>query len=265
MNQQISHAANQPDSHTPDEPTSHPRRKKKDHVLTWISLASAATAIVAAAISGYQVHIAGQQNTEAQQTQLVTLTALIAQQFAEGHSAARPLSTYQGAARSERISVYGQAASVLIDDLKGNGVASTEYVEVARALDYTGATTEAIPYYKDALTAPPNAPYTRAQALRYLGSLYYGLGSNVIAHRYMLQSTKVYRGHPLEYKSSVVNSTVQGYEQDAYWQVYINCGTAAADMEAARRAIGSYSLGPIAQSWVDTVEKSYKSKCKGSG
>ena len=101
--------------------------------------------------------------------------------------------------------------------------------------------------------------------MRYLGSLYYGLGSNVIAHRYMLQSTKVYRGHPLEYKSSVVNSTVQGYEQDAYWQVYINCGTAAADMEAGQRVLGSYSADAVTQTFLNIDEKNYAGNCNGSG
>lgn len=266
MNQQTSQTADQPTSHPPDEPTSHPRKKKKKrHVSTWIALASAATAIVAAAISGYQVHIADKQNTQAEQTQLVTLTALIAQQFATANSARTPLSAWQVAAGVERVSVYGQEGSVLIHDLKGIGVASMEYIEVGRALDDSGATAEAIPYYKDALTAPPYVPYSRATAMRYLGAIYYGLGSNVIAHQYMMQATKVYRGHPLAYKSTVANVIAQGYAEDAYWQGYLNCRIAAADMEAARRAIAPYSTATIIQSWLNSDEAVYKSKCNGSG
>jgi tetratricopeptide (TPR) repeat protein len=271
MNQQTSQTADQPTSHPPDEPTSHPRKKnsnkkkKKKHVSTWIALASAATAIIAAAISGYQVRIADKQNTQAEQTQLATLTALIAQQFATANSARSPLSAWQIAAGVERLSVYGQAGSVLIHDLKGIGVASMEYIEVGRALDYSGATAGAIPYYKDAITAPPYVPYTRAQAMRYLGAIYYNLGSNAIAHQYMMRATKVYRGHPLEYKSTVANVIAQGYAEDAYWQAYLNCRIAAADMKAARLAIVSYSTPTIIQSWLTSDENAYKSKCSGSG
>jgi hypothetical protein len=279
MNQQTNQTADQPTSHPADQPTSHPAdqptnhpRKKKRHVATWIALASAVTAIAAAAISGYQVHIAGQQNTQSEQTQLVNLTTMIAQQFADSGnnqvtrtSAAQSILATKLQGRVELLSVYGQAGAVLIQDLNGNGVASMEYIEVGRALDYTGDTAGAIPYYKDALIAPPHAPYTRAQAMRYLGFLYYGLGSNMIAHRYMMRATKVYGRHPLEYKSGVANTIAQGYVEDADWQIYINCRTAAADMEAGQRVLGSYSADAVTQTFLNIDEKNYAGNCNGSG
>lgn len=269
MNQQTSQTAGQPTSHPPDELTSHPgkknkKKKKKGHVPTWIALASAATAVVAAAISGYQVHVADKQNTQAEETQLATLTALIAQQFATVNSPRTSLSPWKAAAGAERLSVYGQDGSVLIHDLKASEVASVEYIEVGRALDYSGATAEAIPYYKDALTAPPYVPYTRAQAMRYLGAIYYDLGSNVIGHQYMMRSTKVYHGHPLEYKATIAKVIAQGYAEDAYWQTNLSCRIAAADMEAAHHVMEPYT-DTIIQSWLNSDENAYTSKAKAAG
>ena len=56
--------ANPATGHTASKPPDHPPKKKR-HIATWIALASAATAITAAGISGLQVNLAGQQNTEA--------------------------------------------------------------------------------------------------------------------------------------------------------------------------------------------------------
>lgn len=278
--QPANQTTDQPASQTTDQQRGKKNKKKKRHTSTWIALASAATAIVAAAISAYQVHIAGQQNTEAEQTQLVSLTSVIAQQFtqiatATNQTSATPLAhnvaaqTNQGFAA--QLQVDGQASAVLIQALNGNGVASVEYIQVARALDWTGDTTDAITYYKKALTAPPYAPGTRAQALRFLGYVYYGLGQSVTGHRYYLLATQVYRKYPGKYyRSSEAATIAQGYAEDASWQISIhNCPLAANEMMVVERLLAPYSAAYtvtlVPQADLNTDQKNYAAKCKGTG
>jgi len=66
--------------HPASQQKNHPAKKKKRHVATWIALASAAQRLFAAGVSAFQVSVASQQNAVAEQEQLVSLTASIAQQ-----------------------------------------------------------------------------------------------------------------------------------------------------------------------------------------
>ncbi len=155
-------------------------KKKKRHIATWIALASAVVAIIAAIISGEQVNVAEQQNMAAEQQQLVTITTSIAAQFAgeqaaENQAAGNLTGTARSVANSgadmgiaAQLTADAEAAAVLITNLPGNGVAGIEYIQVARALVAGGDTATAITYYEDAVNAPPHNVPTRADALRKL-------------------------------------------------------------------------------------------------
>jgi tetratricopeptide (TPR) repeat protein len=272
--------ANQATGHPASEPTDHPpkkkkKKKKKRHVATWIALASAATALVAAAISGLQVNLAGKQNTVAEQQQLVNLTSLIGQQFAQQGTSTtgtlKGLAGTQAAANATQaevaqLTVEGQAAAVLIRGLNGDGVAGIEYVDVARALYFSGDTTDAITYYSDAQNAPPYDATTHALALRYLGGVYYQLGQKAVAHRDYMRATKVFSRHSLQTRNYIANAIAQAYLADAGYQILIKgCHIAAADMVAAHRAMGSYTEGAVDLSLQAVDTKAYPLQCASAG
>jgi hypothetical protein len=280
MGETTTHPVNHATGDPANQPRDHPPNEKRG-VPTWIALASAGTAIVAAVIAGFQVNQSGRQNTEAAQAQLVSLTTTISQQLTAidtGTSTPVGASTKAGASTGlstsaatdqgnvAQLTVEGQAGAVLIGDLNGNGVASIEYVEVGRALEYEGDTADAITYYKDALSAPPHDASTRAEALRFLGWAYYTLGQNVIAHQYMIRATKTFRGHPLETGSYLANTIAQGYLEDADWQIYIHhCPIGSADFSAVRRVMGPYRENVVNQNFFTTDTKEFISKCIGTG
>jgi tetratricopeptide (TPR) repeat protein len=256
-----------------DKPTDHSQKKTRD-TSTWIALASAATAIVAAAISGFQVNLASRQNTVAEQQQLVNLTTLIEQQLTrQGTITTTPkglagtaVAARTGQGAFAQIGVEGQAAAVLIRSLHGAGVAGMEYIEVARALDTSGDTRDAITYYKDALTAPPNDPTTHAIALNFLGGIYYGLGRNVIAHQYFMRAAKAFAGHILMRRAYVAQNAAAQYLTDANFQIYIKgCRIAKADMTAAKRTLGSYTPTTADQEFMDLYRQNYPRYCNGTG
>src|SRR5204863_2000498 len=87
--------------------TDRPPKKKKWHTATWIALASAATAIVAAGISFNQVNVAGEQNTVAEQTQLVALTTTITSQLAQAQASSNQSGNQPAA--SDLAQVTGEA------------------------------------------------------------------------------------------------------------------------------------------------------------
>ena len=168
--------------------TETPPNKKKRHISTWIALASAVAAIIAATISGLQVNVARQQNVAAEQQQLLTLTVDIAQQFAQwqktlnqaggtltGPAEMTALSTASVAIYAQ-VTADGEAAAALIANLGRNRVAGIEYIEVANALANGEDAAQAIVYYQDAATAPPHTPAMVASALRSEAGLCYSLG-----------------------------------------------------------------------------------------
>lgn len=249
-------------SESTDRPSENhaPRKKKKLHVATWLALVSAATAVVAAAISANQVNVAAAQNTVAEQEQLVTLTTTIAQQLAQGQASGNqsaanqglatllgPLVQEQGESNVSQVAIAeltadGQAAAVLIDNLHGAGVAGIEYVEVANALVESGDMTQAITFYDDAVSAPPGDVVTRANALRNEAGVYYSLGQNVIAHQDMMEAAKLFAGHVELTQSLIERSIAQAYLADSYYQILIRgCQVALADVQGAAAALGELS------------------------
>jgi hypothetical protein len=130
---------------------------------------SALAATAAVALSAWQVRLASQQNAVTEQDHLVQLTTNIAEQIAQGQ--ATPGGTAVSDEIVAKLTVEGQAGSILIDELKNNGVEAYEYIQVARALAYGGNAADAITDYKAALKAPPHDPWARASALRYMGIL----------------------------------------------------------------------------------------------
>lgn len=234
------------------------QKKKKWHTATWIALASAATAIIAAVISANQVNVAAAQNIVAEQEQLVTLTTTIAQQLAQGQasgnqSASQGLATLlgplqvQGESNVSQVAIAeltadGQAAAVLINGLHGNGVAGIEYVEVANALVAGGDMAQAITYYNDAVNAPPGDVVTRANALRNEASVDYSVGRNVIAHQDMIEAAKLFTGRVVLAQSLVERSIAQAYLADSYYQILLkDCLVADSDVHAAEDAITKLS------------------------
>jgi tetratricopeptide (TPR) repeat protein len=273
-----SRPSSQPTGHPASQQKNHPAKKKKRHVATWIALASAGAAIVAAGVSAFQVSVASQQNAVAEQEQLVSLTASIAQQLAQQQTTVtQAAGNLTGAARTAAesnatlglvatLTVEGQAAAVLINSLHGDGVAGIEYVEAARALYFSGDTADAITYYNDALNAPPYDATTHSLALRYLGSVYYQLGRNVIAHQDYMRATKVFGKHSLQTQNYIANTIAQAYFSDAGYQILIKgCRIAAADMATALRVMGSYTKNAINQTFQALDTKVYPLQCARAG
>lgn len=247
----------QPTDHPAKKATDHPAKKKKRNPATWIALASAATAIAASVISWHQVNIASRQNTAAEQQQLVDLTTNIAQQFEQKETAAIVAD----------LEVEGQAGAELINDLHGQGVASIEYIQVARALQEVWHGTDAIKYYKAAVNALPHDAETRSSPLRYLAIIYYSLGQNVIAHRYAMRAATTFNGHQEEPAWYEHNTIAQAYLVDALNQVDIKggCPMATRDKAAIQNVLGSYAKTVLVESLLADLKDAYKSKCSGSG
>ena len=231
-------------------PPDRPETKEKSHVATWISLVAAATAIIAAVIAYLQVNVAREQNVAADQQQLLALTTTIGQQLAQAATAENQAGTVPGAASTQaestaqialtaELTSEGEAAAVLINTLGGNGVAGIEYIEAGEALAEGDNIAQALAYFQDAVNAAPQAPGTRASALRSEAIIYYALGRPVTGHNDMILAVKVYTDHRLELtKSSIYNSIAQSYLDDAAQQLDINgCKTAAADINAAAKAL----------------------------
>jgi hypothetical protein len=273
MSQQANQTSSQPAGQPANQPTDHPPKKNR-HVSRWIALASAATAIIAALISWNQVRIASQQNTETEQAQLESIATAIAQQNLALNEPASP-STAPATLQADdaELTVEAGTGAVLIRELNGNGVAGIEYVEVGWALDYTGAIADAMTYYKDALNAPPPDTPIQAEALRYLGFAYYGVGQSVTGHYYFMQATKAFGKHPLANQTFVANAIAQGYLEDAEAyrdnagsQISINgCRLIAADLAAARGVMRSYAANPVTQSDQANDSQAYSSSCNGAG
>lgn len=239
------------------EATDRPPKKKKWHAATWIALASAATAIAAAGISFNQVNVAAEQNSVTEQTQLVALTTTITTQLAQAQasgnqsgnqSAANNLAQVTGEANAVQgvvaeLSAEGQAAAALINSLHSNGVAGIEYVQAARALQAGGEEAQAITFYKDAIAVSPGDVGTRGDAWRFMASLYYSLGQNLIGHQDMMTAARIFRGHVELTHSLIEESIAQAYLGDAYYQLLNDsCHVAITDLEAALRAVAASGL-----------------------
>ena len=68
----------------PTNPAAEQKDEQKGrHASTWIAVASAVTAVVAAVLSGLQVNLASSEHADGERQQLVSLTTLIATQFAQ--------------------------------------------------------------------------------------------------------------------------------------------------------------------------------------
>jgi len=260
--------------------TGHPVKKKKLHLATWIALASALAAVIAAFISSSSVNVAKAQNTAAEQQQLVAITIAIEQAFSGERAAEDEAAGNQtGVARSTVVAQVdqavvaettadAQAAAVLINDLHGQGVAGIEYITVARALANYGDTALAITYYQDAVAASRHDVPTRANALRFEASLYYSLGQDAIGHQDMIAAARVYGGHPELTKSLIYNSIAQAYLGDAGYQILANgCQTAATDMANAKRAIaqfGTNGANLTDQALENEDATAFRSKCSST-
>jgi hypothetical protein len=231
-------------------PPARPETKEKSHVSTWISLVAAAAAIIAAAIAYLQVNVVREQNVAADQQQLLALTTTIGQQLAQAAMAENQAGTVPGAASTQaqstaqialtaELTSEGEAAAVLINTLGGNGVVGIEYIEAGEALAEGDNIAQALTYFQDAVNAPPQAPGTRASALRSEAVIYYSLGQPATGHYEMILAVKVYTDHRLKLtKSSIYNSIAQSYLDDAAQQLDINgCKIAAADINAAAKAL----------------------------
>jgi hypothetical protein len=259
--------------------TEHPAKKKKKlHFATWIALASAVAAIIAAFISASSVNVAKAQNIAAEQQQLVSITIAIEQAFsgqqaAEDQAAGKLTGTARSAAVADadlaivaETTADAQAAAVLISNLDGDGVAGIEYITVARGLANYGDTAMAITYYKDAVNASLYDVPTRADALRYEGGLYYALGQDAIGHQDMMSAAQVYGGHPELSKGLIDNSIAQAYLVDAEYQIQANgCHTAATDIANGKRALAPLGTnGP--QLTIQALEgedaTAYSNKCR---
>ncbi|HWT49309.1 MAG TPA: DUF4189 domain-containing protein [Mycobacterium sp.] len=254
----MANAVSEANEHPPENQA--PHKKKKLHIATWLALASAVTAVVAAGISARQVNVAAAQNTVAEQVQLVTLTTTIAQQLAQEQAsgnqsaASQGLTTLLGPLEIQaepnaspvvvaELTADGEAAAVLIGSLHGTGVAGIEYVEVANALAAGGDMAQAITFYNDAVNAPPGDVVTRANALRNEAAVYYSLGQNATGHQDMMATARLFAGHVELAQSLIERSIAQAYLADTYYQILIKgCQVAVADVKGAIQALGELGL-----------------------
>jgi hypothetical protein len=229
----------------PTETVKTAEARERRHI-DWIAWIGAAAAIAAAAYTGWNAHVASEENIVAEQQQLLTLTVNIAQQFANEHqTVSQAEGQLTGTARSSaqssaqvgitnQLGADGEAAAVLVGDLHGNGVAGVEYVQAAKALVVAGDISEALTFYRDALIAPPRAPDTLANSLRGQGSVYYSLDRPTLGHQYMMRAVQVYAGHPELTSTDIENSVAQSYLYDAEYQLGLkNCSIAENDLRAA--------------------------------
>jgi hypothetical protein len=254
-----------------------PPHKKRRHPTRWIALASAVTAIAAAGISVSQVSATREQNTVAEQEQLVALTATIGQTISQDQATtSQAEGNLTGMVRAQaeanvqvaevaQLEVDGEAAAVLISELHGEGVAGIEYIQVGEALSLGGHTGQAITFFSDALSAPPHDAVTRADALRNQATLYYSLGQDAAGHRDFLEAASLYEG-PVEMTQFLKdNSIAQAYLVDAEHQLGINdCHVAAADTRAALRALaplGPLGVNPPNQGLIYRNNTVFKAKC----
>ena len=238
------------------QPTKPAAEQKERHVSTWIAIASALTAVVAALISGFQVNLAGREHADTERQQLVSLTTLIAQQLAQ-------LTDSNETTMVAKLTVEGQAGAVLIRDLHGDRVAGTEYTQIGRALEMSGYTADALTYYKDAVNVSRHEAATHAEALRYLGLAYYSLPRPELAHQAFMQAVKVYNGHLVEAPEVINNSIAQAYLLDAEGQLDYSCRTAQTELKVAQNTIAPADENSVVKYDMNVVPKEYKSKCGG--
>jgi tetratricopeptide (TPR) repeat protein len=238
-------------------PTTPAAGQKDRHISTWIAVASAVTAVVALVISVLQVNLASKEHADTERQQLVSLTTLIAQQFAQ-------LTDSNVATVIAELTVEGQAATELVRDLHGDGVTGTEYTQIGRALGKSGYTAEAITYYKNAVNRSRHEPETYAEALRYLGLAYYSILRPELAHQAFMQAAKVYSGgHVVEPPDYIANNIAQAYLLDAQAQLDYNCRTAHTELKVAQNSIKPADENPLVKYDMNIIPQEYKSKCGG--
>jgi hypothetical protein len=237
------------------QPTKPMAQPKDWHASTWIAIASAVTAVVAAVISGLQVNLASREHADTERQQLVSLTTTIAVQLAQ--------SAGSSGARVAELTVEGHAGAELIRDLHGDGVTGTEYTQVGRAMENPGYTAEAIIYYKDAINASRHEAITNAEALRYLGLAYYSLLRPKLAHQALMQAVKVFRRHLVEPPDYTANNVAQAYLLDAEAQLDYSCRAAHTELTDAQNTMAHVDANSVVRYDMNVVPKEYKSKCGG--
>lgn len=241
----------------PTNPAAEQKDKQKDrHASTWIAVASAVTAVVAAVLSGLQVNLASSEHADTERQQLVSLTTLIATQFAQ-------LTDSNVTTVVAELTVEGQAGTELIRELNGDGVTGTEYSEIGRALEKSGYTAQGITYYKHAVDVSRHEAETHGEALRFLGLAYYTLPRPELAHQALMQAVKTFSGHLVEPPDYIANDIAQAYLLDAEGQLDYSCRTAHTELKVAQHTMAHFGENPVVKYDMNVVPKEYKSKCGG--
>jgi tetratricopeptide (TPR) repeat protein len=242
----------------PTNPAAEQKNEQKGrHASTLIAVASAVTAVVAAVLSGLQVNLASSEHADAERQQLVSLTTLIATQYAQ-------LTDSNVTTVVAELTVEGQAGTELIRELHGDGVTGTEYSEIGAALEKSGYTAQAITYYKHAVDVSRHEAETHAEALRYLAGAYYSLPRPELGHQAYMQAAKVYSGgHVVEPPDYIANNIAQAYLLDAEEQLDYTCRIAHTELKVAQNTMAHTGANPVVKYYLNAVPKEYKSKCGG--
>jgi hypothetical protein len=244
---------------------SRPEKQQRGSAI-WIPLASALAAFLAAAaagvaayISSQQVDVADQQNTAAEQQQLLTLTTTITQELDQG----TPSTGTGSRSLSDEIALEAQSAEAVISELRGNGVTSVEYCQIARALTRGTDANQAITYFQDAVNAQPHDVGIQQEALRLEGDFYYTLGQPVIGHDYIMRSIQIYSPQLVMSQFIKDNEDAQAYLDDASDRLNIHsCTIAAADIAAAERLLSQAGgENPTNRSFLPDEQKEYSQRC----
>jgi hypothetical protein len=209
----------------------------------------------------------------AERQQLVDLTTKIARHYTQEVAASnkspgvpgnttKPSQSPNVGELIVRLTVEGQAAALLIDELHGDAVTSFEYLEVGQALEVGGHTATAIKYYKAAVTAPPKDAETTATAQRYLANVYWTLGQYGKYHTYVMQAVAAFGGHLQEAPAISANSKAQAYLMDVWYQVQRkHCKDAKSDMSKAAEATNKYGQTMGVQGIAKSASDYYNTWC----
>jgi hypothetical protein len=204
----------------------------------------AAVAATASAVYAYsQVQVARQQNTTAEQQQLLSLVIAIEQEPALLSQATLHLTGGQlinaSVQYENEVVADGEAGAQLIRSLNGQGVSSIEYTQIALALEDSADNTVALAYFARASSIAGD-PDSLASALRDEAILRYQLGgseNNQKAHQEMQRSVQAYSVADITKKEFEQNAALS-YLQDAEYQMPAKgCDIARTDLNNAATEI----------------------------
>jgi tetratricopeptide (TPR) repeat protein len=230
-----------------------PERKGWQRLVRPAKVIGVMIAVATLGTSFDQAHVARQQNRAAEQQNLVTLVAQIAQ---EPGTQAQEASTFKGdTAAFDRAEVGSQLTELAdseeavntISALHGRGVTATEYYVTAIGLESSDSYAQALSYLQKAANLDSDAkaagldqdPRTRSDIFLTEGEIFYRLGHNTEAERAMELAEGAFQGVPDVTNEQGESNRAYTLLVDAQYQASINCGIAKADISQATNVLAA--------------------------